>query len=93
MLNLKSTVPVKEDCTKQFQILISQIRDLLSEAETTLALMEHADTLWSQEDTADYLKCDIKKIPKSIPRIKINNRVIRYKKADVDAFVESKIIR
>ena len=93
MLNLKSKIPVKEDCIKQMQVLIAQTRDLLNEQETLLSLLVQSDTLWSLEDTANYLRCDPKKVPRAIPRIKINNRVIRFKKADIDAFVESKMIR
>jgi len=89
MLNLRTDIPVKEDVIEQVEHLHAQIRDLLFEQEQLLKLSIGEDLLLTRDEVAIKLRCEPKKIPKCIPKIRIGNNYL-YELKDVNAFVRSK---
>lgn len=94
MLNLRTDFPCKEGIVEQLQNIYAQINDLTREAEQILRnACDTNDVYLTRDQVAEMFHCDPKKIPKGLPKIRFKNSHIIYRKADIDAFLESKTVR
>lgn len=89
MIDLRTDIPVKEDLTKRIQLILSQIRELTLEVEQVLALAIDKHVLLTRKEVAEMLRCEEKKVPRPIPRIR-SGRNWLFELADVEAFIASK---
>ena len=91
MLDLKTDIPVKQDCIEAIQDKFAQIRDLMSESEVLLKnAITPDDVLLTQQEVADYLRCDMKHIPRQIPRLRVSSKML-FRRSDVTSYVVNKI--
>lgn len=91
MLDIKTDIPVKQDCIEAIQDKFSQIRDLMSESELLLkSAINPDDTLLTQEEVANFLRCDTKHIPRQIPRFRSGGKVL-FQQSDVNNFIKMKL--
>ena len=89
MLNLRTDVPVKEDVLEAVQNKLAQIRDLCLEIEQTMKLAVDEHILLTREEVAKMLRCEEKKIPGVIPKMRIGKQYL-FDQNDIKAFLESK---
>lgn len=89
MLNLRTDVPVKEDVIETVQNQLAQMRDLTLEVEQTLRLCVSKHIYLTRAEVAEMLRCDEKKIPRPIPRMRVGRQYL-FDQDDVKAFLDSK---
>lgn len=89
MLNLRTDVPIKQDVLEAVQNRLAQQRDLSLEIEQMLKMCIDDEVLLTRSEVAKMLRCDEKKIPRAIPRMRVSSNYL-FDKNDVKAFLESK---
>lgn len=89
MLNLRTDVPIKEDVIETIQNQLAQMRDLTLEVEQTLRLSVNKHLYLTRSEVAEMLRCDEKKIPRPIPRMRVGRQYL-FDQDDVKAFLDSK---
>ncbi|MBO7715858.1 MAG: hypothetical protein J6S85_20005 [Methanobrevibacter sp.] len=89
MLNIRTDIPIKQNSIDYAQELFAQIRDLTLEAEQVLKVATQAKTLLTRDEVSKILRCDLKKIPKVIPHIRVGMNIL-YDQQDVYTFIDSK---
>lgn len=83
--------PIRAECYKEILDRHSQIRDLLNEIEQLLSFAVNEDkVLLTSSEVAAIFKCDKKRIPKAIPRMRLNGDSY-YLKSDVYGYIDSKL--
>lgn len=91
MLNIKTDIPIKQDCIEAIQDKFAQIRDLMSESEVLLKnAIAPDDILLTQEEVAEKFHCDTKHIPRQIPRFRCAGKVL-FQLSDVNNFIQKKL--
>lgn len=92
MLDLRTDIPLKQDCVEAIQDKFAQIRDLLTECEqiVKLCIDSKEKILLTRAEAAEYLRCKPNHIPRSIPRFRMECD-LRFREADLKAFVDSKM--
>lgn len=90
MIDITNDVPLKSELIKRVQILGAQIRDITFEIEQVLVASKDPNLLMTRKEVAERLRCDPKKIPRTIKRARVGNEWL-FRVGDVDSFIESKI--
>ena len=89
MINLDEVgLLTAEDFVRRTQENNAAIRDLLNDNEMLVQAFVN-DKNMTQKEVADYLRCDHKAIPASIPRIPVTRGKYLYKKSDIEAWLRS----
>lgn len=86
MLDIRSTKLKREELVAFRQLKYQQIRDILLELEQADALMNDKSVLLTRQETADKLRCDPKKIPKQIPRLRVGSQWC-FQLGDIEEFI------
>lgn len=86
-----SGYPVKEDFEETCARLFTQINTAIGELQYQVKRFADGETYMTIEEVAEYLRCDVESIPK-MPRYRVGVTKSLYKRADVDAFMETKRI-
>ena len=89
MLNLRTDIPIKEEVIDMVQNQLAQVRDMTLEIEQTLKMAMNEKVLLTREELAKMLRCDVKKIPRPIPRMRVGSQYL-FSLEDVNAFLDSK---
>lgn len=87
MLDIRKDKFVQEDVVRLRQLKHQQIRDILLELEQLDAALEDDSLLLTRDETANKLRCDPKKIPSKIPRIRVGKERL-FQLGDIRAFIE-----
>lgn len=91
MLDIRTDIPIKQNCIEAIQDKFAQIRDLMSESELLLKnAISPDDILLTQEEVAEKFRCDVKHIPRQIPRMRCSGKVL-FQISDVNNFIQKKL--
>lgn len=88
MLNLRDDVLLKEDVSERIMQNNAEIRDLLTENEQLIKFAKDPSLLMTREEVAERLRCDVHKIPRSIPRIRCGKQYL-FEVGDIDEFIQT----
>lgn len=90
MIDIKTDIPVREECFKAVQDIHAQIRDLLVEEEQLLHAAVSDEVLMTAEEVAEFFRTDKKHIPNGIPKLR-RGCVSLYPKTEVLNYVKAKL--
>lgn len=89
MLSLRNDVTLKKDVISEIQSEMAQIREKTLEVEQILKFALKERLLLTKKEVAERLRCEEKKIPRDIPRVRVGNQYL-FRDEDVESFIESK---
>ncbi len=90
MIDIKTDLPVREECFNAIQDRFAQIRDLMVECEQILHAACSDEVLMTADEVAEYFRTDKKHIPAGLPKVR-RNRENLYSRADVVNYVKTKL--
>ena len=86
MLDLRKAKIRRVELIEFRQQRYQQIRDILLELEQADALMHDKSILLTAEEAAERLRCEVRLIPRSIPRVKVGAKR-HFQLGDIEDFI------
>lgn len=90
MLELNSTYPDQEDLTIEFNRLMANLRDNLSDLEILFKRIFEGKTYITDEEVAQILHCKVDEIPAKLPKYRPSRACYLYKVSEVFQLIEEK---
>lgn len=87
MFSLRTDIPIKKDAVDEAGVVISQIRDKLTELEALLRTATQERAFFTKKEVQELIRSQT--IPSSIPRIRRGLDTI-FEKSDVYNYLDSK---